>query len=131
MINSCTGEVKLIDFGACMPFVQGELVDRFCGTPHFAAPEVLFQDYHRGWHQRSAQEVWSLGALLFVILFNTIPFEDDDAILNMCINDKIDNLANHVTISDDTIKLLNKMLEKNPSKRLDITEIRTMRYLSG
>ncbi|CAK0901681.1 unnamed protein product [Prorocentrum cordatum] len=61
--------VKLIDFGiAC--FTRDALQNRQAGTEAYEAPEVLLrQDYSE------KCDLWSLGALLFVILTGRLPFQ--------------------------------------------------------
>lgn len=113
--------VKLIDFGsAChLPTKDGGYFERFNGTLAFAAPEVV-----RGLRYRPADaEVWSLGVLLYTMIFKKSPFNNTDAILHMQLDLPHED---HPGIYD----LLRKMLHKNPQKRIRLDEIHQHPYLT-
>ncbi|KAI9104992.1 kinase-like domain-containing protein, partial [Phlyctochytrium arcticum] len=65
---------KLIDFGnaAFIPRNEAAYLDRFYGTMHCAAPEVLRGERYRG----PEQDVWALGVLLYTLAFSQTPFRD-------------------------------------------------------
>ncbi|KAF9921969.1 hypothetical protein BGZ65_009938, partial [Modicella reniformis] len=60
-------KVKLIDFGSAViiPRPQGKLFDRFYGTINYASPEILKGEMYSA----EAAEIWSLGILLYTILY--------------------------------------------------------------
>ncbi|KAG0248011.1 hypothetical protein BG011_000632 [Mortierella polycephala] len=66
--------VKLIDFGSAViiPKPQGKLFDRFYGTINYASPEILNGEKYRA----EPAEIWSLGILLYTILYGEVPFND-------------------------------------------------------
>ncbi|KAF9412513.1 hypothetical protein BGZ94_001013, partial [Podila epigama] len=66
--------VKLIDFGSAVivPKPQGKLFDRFYGTINYASPEILKGEKYRA----ESAEIWSLGILLYTILYGEVPFND-------------------------------------------------------
>jgi calcium-dependent protein kinase len=43
------------------------------GTPYYIAPEVLFRKYNE------KCDIWSLGVILYMIIFNYPPFKGTDA----------------------------------------------------
>lgn len=93
--------------------------ERFNGTLAFAAPEVI-----RGLRYRpSDAETWSLGVLLYTMLFKKSPFASTDAILNT-----------HLDLPYETTPgvydLIRKMLQKNPLKRIRLHEIKEHPFLS-
>lgn len=51
---------------------QGKNLTDKCGTPYYIAPEVIHGDY------REHCDMWSLGVILFVMLFGFPPFDADD-----------------------------------------------------
>jgi serine/threonine protein kinase len=56
--------VKVVDFGLCTKATSPDgLLDDFCGSPGFFAPEILLRDRYDG---RKA-DVWSLGCILLEV----------------------------------------------------------------
>ncbi|PIL27488.1 transporter [Ganoderma sinense ZZ0214-1] len=66
--------VKLGDFGFTREFEKGTLLETFCGTTGYAAPEMLLAQKYLG----PEVDVWSLGVILYTLLTGTLPFDDDD-----------------------------------------------------
>lgn len=62
--------VKLIDFGMAALQPQGRLLSTPCGSPHYAAPEVVSSKPYDG----TQADVWSCGVILYVMLTGTTPF---------------------------------------------------------
>lgn len=70
ILLDCEGHVKLTDFGLCKEGVAvGGIMHTFCGTPEYLAPEVL-----QGQPYSPAVDWWSLGSVLFEMLFSLPPF---------------------------------------------------------
>lgn len=67
-----SGKLKIIDFGMSkrIPHSKRHLTD-LCGTPYYTAPEVLEGKYH------SSADCWSVGVVMFVMLFGYPPFYAD------------------------------------------------------
>lgn len=63
-------EIKICDFGfSSIIKEQNELFNTMCGTPLYMSPEILFlQPYD------IKSEIWSLGILLYSIIFKKHPF---------------------------------------------------------
>ncbi|KAI5290010.1 hypothetical protein KEM52_000598 [Ascosphaera acerosa] len=72
--------VKLADFGMaafqppplCAP---RNLLTASCGSPHYAAPEVIAGRPYRG----DKADLWSCGVILFAMLAGYLPFDSSDA----------------------------------------------------
>jgi serine/threonine protein kinase len=70
LLNLNTLEVKLVDFGMAALQPHGSLLTTPCGSPHYAAPEVIQMKKYDG----SKADVWSCGVILFVMLTGCPPF---------------------------------------------------------
>lgn len=70
LLNLSTLEVKLVDFGMAALQPHGSLLSTPCGSPHYAAPEVIQMKRYDG----SKADVWSCGVILFVMLTGCPPF---------------------------------------------------------
>ncbi|QIX01190.1 hypothetical protein AMS68_006707 [Peltaster fructicola] len=71
LLNIDTLEVKLIDFGmAALQTVNVGTLSTPCGSPHYAAPEVISSKKYDG----KLADSWSCGVILYVMLTGTTPF---------------------------------------------------------
>ncbi|OAJ43589.1 hypothetical protein BDEG_26934 [Batrachochytrium dendrobatidis JEL423] len=66
--------IKIIDFGFGNNFTQNGLLDTFCGSPFYAAPEMILGKKYEG----PEVDMWSLGVILFALLCGHLPFDDDN-----------------------------------------------------
>lgn len=66
--------IKLGDFGFTREYDRNALMETFCGTTGYAAPEMLQRKKYQG----PEVDVWSLGIILYCLLTGTLPFDDDD-----------------------------------------------------
>ena len=64
------GSMKLIDFGLAAFFVPGKRLRANCGSPSYAAPEIVACREYDG----PPVDVWSLGVVLFAMLSGYLPF---------------------------------------------------------
>lgn len=64
------GKIKLGDFGFCKPLESStEMACTMLGSPIYMAPEVL-----KGETYNRKADIWSLGVVLFQMLFGKCPF---------------------------------------------------------
>lgn len=59
---------KIADFGFARP-IENDSADTHCGTTYYMAPEII-----AGKHYGIAVDFWSLGVLIFFMLFGECPF---------------------------------------------------------
>jgi len=108
------GHICLTDFGLCKTGIESEQ-DRtttFCGTPEYLAPEIL-----EGNGYGKSADWWSYGTLLYEMLNGLPPFYDED-VQEMYTKILSAELEIPEFISDEAADLLVKLLERDPSKRL-------------
>jgi 5'-AMP-activated protein kinase, catalytic alpha subunit len=66
--------LKLVDFGLSNTYKQGETLKTACGSPCYAAPEMIEGKSYLG----SRVDIWSTGVILFAMVAGYLPFEDKD-----------------------------------------------------
>jgi len=65
--------VKIADFGLSNMMKDGDFLSTSCGSPNYAAPEVISGSMYAG----PEVDVWSCGVILYALLCGTLPFDDD------------------------------------------------------
>ncbi|KAL1914652.1 uncharacterized protein VTP21DRAFT_8063 [Calcarisporiella thermophila] len=111
--------VKIADFGLSNIMTDGDFLKTSCGSPNYAAPEVISGKLYAG----PEVDVWSCGVILYVMLCGRLPFDDDYIpTLFKKINGGIYTLPSY--LSPETKQLLQLMLVVDPLKRITIQEIR-------
>ncbi|GAX83399.1 hypothetical protein CEUSTIGMA_g10824.t1 [Chlamydomonas eustigma] len=111
--------VKIADFGLSNIMRDGHFLKTSCGSPNYAAPEVISGKLYAG----PEVDVWSCGVILYALLCGSLPF-DDENIPNLFkkIKGGIYNLPSH--LSPGARDLIPRMLLVDPLKRITIPEIR-------
>ncbi|XP_072980949.1 serine/threonine protein kinase OSK1-like [Typha angustifolia] len=111
--------VKIADFGLSNVMRDGHFLKTSCGSPNYAAPEVISGKLYAG----PEVDVWSCGVILYALLCGTLPF-DDENIPNLFkkIKSGIYTLPSHLSAS--ARDLIPRMLVVDPMKRITIREIR-------
>ena len=66
--------IKIVDFGLSNTYKKGELLKTPCGSPCYAAPEMIKGEKYDG----LKVDIWSCGVILFAMLCGYLPFEDPD-----------------------------------------------------
>ncbi|TID28720.1 hypothetical protein CANINC_002347 [Pichia inconspicua] len=109
--------VKIADFGMAA-LESGRLLETSCGSPHYAAPEIISGLQYHG----DESDVWSCGVILFALLTGRLPFDDDntrDLLLKVQVG-KYEIVEN---LSKEAVDLIDKMLTVDPEKRIKTKEI--------
>lgn len=111
--------VKVGDFGLSNVMRDGHFLKTSCGSPNYAAPEVISGKLYAG----PEVDVWSCGVILYALLCGSLPF-DDENIPNLFkkIKNGIYTLPNH--LSPGARDLIPRMLLVDSLKRITIPEIR-------
>lgn len=115
--------IKIVDFGLSNTYSQGELLKTACGSPCYAAPEMIAGKKYLG----ENVDIWSCGVIMFALICGFLPFEDPDT---SKLYKKI--LSGEFKIpsfvSKDAADLLTKILHTDPEKRLKVSEIRQHKW---
>ena len=114
--------IKLCDFGWAKNL---SLKNRssYCGTVEYMAPEIIESENYD-----YSVDIWSLGILLYELLMGHSPFKDKTT-KNTIVNIKLHELKFDKEISEDCKDLINKLLEENKEKRLNIKDILTHNFV--
>ncbi|GAA6013598.1 hypothetical protein JCM11491_002720 [Sporobolomyces phaffii] len=115
--------VKIADFGLSNIMRDGDFLKTSCGSPNYAAPEVISGKLYAG----PEIDIWSCGVILFVMLCGRLPFDDDHIpLLFKKINGGIFSLPPF--LSAEARSLLTKMLTVDSNKRIKLHEIRQLAW---
>jgi len=111
--------IKIVDFGLSNTFKNEELLNTACGSPCYAAPEMIAGNSYKPY----LVDIWSSGVILYALICGYLPFEDPDTSKLykkiMAGNYSIPNF-----LSADAKDLVSKILNIDPETRLDIEQIR-------
>lgn len=111
--------VKIADFGLSNMMKDGEFLRTSCGSPNYAAPEVVSGELYAG----PEVDIWSCGVILYALLTGTLPFDDESVqFLFKKIRAGIYTTPDY--LSRSVASLIEKMLFVDPLKRATIKDIR-------
>ena len=121
--------LKIIDFGLSHEFSgeEDELLKTKCGSPSYAAPEIICSPFYDGFKV----DVWCSGIILYAMVCGYLPFEgDNNDILFKNILDCEPEFPEF--LSDMSIDIIIKILNPDPEKRITIEQIKKHKfYLMG
>lgn len=113
-----SGNVKLGDFGFTREYEGKRLMETFCGTTGYAAPEMLAGTKYTG----EQVDIWSLGIILYILLCGGLPFDDDDeSIMKQKIIKGDYEIPSAIT--KEAQSLIRSILKQNASERPSIKGI--------
>ncbi|KIJ20669.1 hypothetical protein PAXINDRAFT_174169 [Paxillus involutus ATCC 200175] len=112
--------IKVADFGmaAWQASTNNGLLQTACGSPHYAAPEVIMGKEYNG----RSSDIWSCGVILFALLAGRLPFDDEDlaTLLEKVKSGKFDMPTSFDPMAKD---LISKMLQRDVENRITIPQI--------
>jgi maternal embryonic leucine zipper kinase len=125
----CDGlqQVKIVDFGfsRCAQS-PGELFGTSCGSPAYAAPEVLAGKPYDG----GIADMWSLGVMLFALVTGTLPWSVSNQNL---LYEQIARCDYEIpaTVSVLCADLIRNLIKRDPALRLTAKEAESHPWLDG
>lgn len=111
--------LKIIDFGLSNTHEGGRLLQTACGSPCYAAPEMIAGERYIG----PMVDVWSMGVVLFTLVAGYLPFEDPNT---GALYKKILSGSYQCPkwVSTECRDLLRVILNTDPELRADVDRIR-------
>ena len=126
MLLDYNKNIKIVDFGLSNTYKEGELLKTACGSPCYAAPEMIAGKKYDG----LSVDIWSCGVILFALLCGYLPFEDKNTSV---LYKKILDGAFHIPrfVGQEARDLLKRILVTDPDKRIKVSEIRAHPWFLG
>lgn len=72
LLLDSAGNIKIVDFGLSNQYKPGEKLKTACGSPCYAAPEMIAGKSYDGLNV----DIWSCGVIMYALLCGYLPFED-------------------------------------------------------
>lgn len=110
--------VKLADFGMAALQPNGKWLNTSCGSPHYAAPEIITGHQYHG----NKADIWSVGIILFAMLNGFLPFDGGDLNTTLRLVKKGEYYL-PPTLSVEASDLIQRILQKRPDRRITMDEI--------
>jgi len=117
IIMNENGSIKIIDFGFSRNTDSGELFSTPCGSPVYAAPEIIMGAEYDG----IKADMWSCGVLLYTIVTGDLPWKGSNVVKlqHQIMNPEI---TFPPIITPSCKDLINQLIQKEPTKRLTAQE---------
>eukprot|EP01063_Lacrimia_lanifica_P012529 TRINITY_DN1919_c1_g1_i1.p2 TRINITY_DN1919_c1_g1~~TRINITY_DN1919_c1_g1_i1.p2 ORF type:complete len:284 (+),score=107.08 TRINITY_DN1919_c1_g1_i1:139-990(+) len=127
-----SGDVKLIDFGAAVYMGASPCLSSRCGSTNYIAPEILLTQMNRRKRYGREVDMWSLGVLLYVMLFARYPFVDasNETCSQMILEGQY-YLPPAARLPPDALALLPRLLSVDPTARITAAEVVSHSYAAG
>ncbi|CAN0103557.1 unnamed protein product [Ectocarpus sp. 8 AP-2014] len=118
--------LKIIDFGLSNTHEGGKLLQTACGSPCYAAPEMIAGERYQG----PAADIWSCGVVLFTLVAGFLPFEDPNtsALYKKILSGSYEKPN---WLSEGAKHLLALILNTDPTKRATVSVIRRDQWYVG
>lgn len=116
-------QIKIVDFGLSNIYKENETLTTACGSPCYAAPEMIEGKQYIG----SQVDAWSCGIILFALLCGYLPFEDP---VTSVLYKKIVNGSFTIPhfVSPEATDLIRHILNTDPKSRYTFDDIKKHRW---
>ena len=111
--------IKIVDFGLSFLENSSELLKTACGSPCYAAPEMIAGKRYKG----RIADIWSCGVILFAMICGYLPFEDPNT-SQLYKKIMLGTYKCARWVSPEAQDLLKKILNISPEGRYNIEKIR-------
>lgn len=116
--------LKVCDFSLCktLTCLDDKIVlsETYCGTSHYAAPEILKNQPYNP----KVSDVWSMGVVLYMMLYGLKPFNTANIkrMVKIQMEHKI-SFPNAASVSAEAKKLIRDILHPDVEQRIKISDI--------
>jgi serine/threonine protein kinase len=117
LLLDCFDHIKIADFGFAR-WMQTDKQTTACGSPHYAAPELVSGARYDG----KAADIWSCGVILYTLLAGYLPF-DDPSCRGVIARVKSGRYKMPGFFPPDAQDLVAKILMRDPAKRITMRDI--------
>lgn len=120
VVLDAAGHACLTDFGLAKANIgSGSTANTFCGTAEYQAPEFLLGDPHG-----RAVDWWSLGIMLYEMLFGIPPFYDENTTVmsELILEGELTFDKNGMHVSAEAQDLITRLLDRNKDNRMQTIE---------
>jgi [calcium/calmodulin-dependent protein kinase] kinase len=119
--------LKVVDFGVSEMFAKNSemYTAKSAGSPAFLPPELCIVKH--GDVSGKAADIWSMGVTLYCLRYGRIPFEKQ-SIFELYESIRSDEVDLEGETDEDFIDLMRRILEKDPTKRITMPELRVSHH---
>jgi [calcium/calmodulin-dependent protein kinase] kinase len=120
--------LKIVDFGVSEIFEKSSqmVTAKSAGTPAFLPPELCVAKH--GDISGKAADIWAMGVTLYCLRFGQIPFGHGGG-LQLYESIKNQQIEIPSGCEEDFKDLMSRLLEKDPSKRIEMPELRVSNHV--
>ena len=117
--------IKIVDFGLSNQYKPGEKLKTACGSPCYAAPEMIAGKRY----ECLGADIWSCGIILYAMLCGYLPFEDPNTskLYKKIMSGEYETPK---ILSAESKDILKGILNTNPDTRFKIDQIRETKWYS-
>lgn len=110
--------VKIVDFGFSVPFERDQLLKKACGSPSYAAPEIV----SRRQYSPTPVDVWSFGVVLYAMMCGYFPFQgaNSQELCRKIVKGKFDLPS---WVPESCKELIRLMLTVDPVQRITMDKV--------
>lgn len=115
-------DIKIADFGMASLSIPNTMLKTFCGSPHYASPEVVSNEPYNG----MKADIWSCGVILYSLVTGKLPFdEENDNIRRLFNKIRFESVKIPKTIPSSCAELIGFLLKIDPINRISIEKIKS------
>lgn len=120
---SYNNTIKIVDFGLSNFYPNNSALGTSCGSPCYAAPEMILGQRYNG----LKTDLWSLGIILFAMTCGYLPFENKDTsvMYKKVVKGEFETPKH---LSENLKILIKGLLTVDPKKRFSIENVRGCKW---
>lgn len=118
LLLDANDNLKIADFGWSVHAVRENRRDTVCGTLDFLAPEMC-----EGERYDASIDVWSIGVLLYEMLFGAPPFQEVSEYHTKERIKLVDLVFPNRGVSDEAKHLISNLLRRDPAQRMPLSKV--------